>query len=208
MAVGAEATTTRPSDSSATASTIEELKCRWEASGTSLRPGVSERQIGAFERRYRAKLPDDLAEYFRCVDGMNEGETDERLMRFWRLDELRPIREITPALCMPYDGFFCFADCPLGTYDDPLGTRSYAIRLLAGVAHVIIVHRSAVSCVADSFSQFLESYLAVRSECSTSGQLPSTAIVPSSEPPARYALPRVVDAAPAPSSPLALGRRN
>jgi hypothetical protein len=163
MADGSEATTRRPSDSTALTSTIEELKRQWEASGTSLRPGVTERDIRAFERRYRVHLPNDLAEYFRSVDGMNVGETDERLIRFWRLDELRPIHEVMPHLGMPYHGFFSFADCPLGTFDDPLGSCNYAIRLLAGVTHVIIVHRKAVSCVAGSFSLFLESYLDVSS---------------------------------------------
>jgi hypothetical protein len=159
MADGSVATTSRRSDSSALASTLSWLKHRWEASGTSLRQGVSEHDIRAFERRYRVTLPDDLAEYFRRLDGMNDGETDERLMRFWRLDELRPIHEVTPPLGMPYHGFFCFADCPLGTYDDPLGTPCYAIRLLPGAAHVIIIRGNAVSCVADSFSQFLDAYL-------------------------------------------------
>ena len=134
------------------ASTLSELKIRWEVSGTAIREGASLRAIQAFEDRYAVTFPPAFAEYLRTVDGMNSGETDERLLRFWKLEELRPVHESRFDVPESYTGYFVFADCPLGEH-------GYAIRLLKGGNDVVLVGAEPLTLVAASFSEFLTAYL-------------------------------------------------
>jgi hypothetical protein len=134
------------------ASTLTELKIRWQASGTSIREGAPLRAIEAFENRYAVILPSDFAEYLQTVDGMNPGETDERLVRFWKLDELRPAHEGRFPVPETFTGYFLFADYPLGE-------QGYAIRLLLGGNEVVLLGARPPTHVAASFSEFLAGYM-------------------------------------------------
>lgn len=134
------------------ASTLSELKIRWQASGTSIREGAPLPAIEAFENRYAVILPPDFAEYLQTVDGMNLGETDEHLIRFWKLDELRPAHEGRFPVPEDLTGYFLFADYPLGE-------QGYAIRLLLGGNEVLLLGARPPTHVAASFSEFLTGYL-------------------------------------------------
>lgn len=72
------------------ASLIAEMKRGRTVSGIASRPGVAEADVREFAQRYGIRMSAALAEYFQAVDGMNAGDADENLIRFWPLVEVRP----------------------------------------------------------------------------------------------------------------------
>lgn len=135
------------------ASLIAEVQQAWLTSGATLRPGVEDVRILEFEQRYGVRMPGELAEYFRAVDGMLDGDSDTHLIRFWTLAEMRPVAlELPRADQSAYDGYFVLADYSLWAH-------AYAIRLSAGDNDVAIVGGDAPIQIASSFSNFLLIYL-------------------------------------------------
>ncbi|MDX2206350.1 MAG: SMI1/KNR4 family protein [Gemmatimonadales bacterium] len=134
-------------------SLVAEITKRWRASGLAPRPGVSEEQFRDFEERHRVRFPDDLKEYFRTVDGMDDGEWDEHLIRFWPLAMMRPVVAVLPELNRTaYDGYFVFADYSAWAH-------GYAVRMAAGGNEVAIVGGDDPIRIAPSFGDFLRGYL-------------------------------------------------
>jgi SMI1 / KNR4 family (SUKH-1) len=72
---------------------IELLKSHWLHNQIRLRPGVSLRQIEAFESRHHVCLPPDLRDYFTTVDGMDEGDADAELFSFLPLQAVKSVPE-------------------------------------------------------------------------------------------------------------------
>jgi cell wall assembly regulator SMI1 len=147
---------------------IERLKSHWLHDQIRLRPGVSLQQIEAFESRYHVCLPPDLREYFKSVDGMDEGDGDAEWFFFHPLqavksvpEELAHIRgfpdytEIVRTLPDSHSWFvivdfvFRSAAFAIRLSDDAVPTP---VRWIGDGTHHHVV--------APSFSDFLEAYLA------------------------------------------------
>ena len=95
-------------------SAIVDVRRAWAAAGIAEREGVTDADIRAFENRYGVRLPNDLAQYFKTVDGMNDGEYDDHPIHFWPLSKVRPVTaELSGADPVPYAGLFVFADYSL-----------------------------------------------------------------------------------------------
>jgi len=91
--------------------------------------GVSETALAAFEHEFSVSLPPDLRDYFLAVDGMPEDETDEEMIRFWKLEEVKALPTGAPNYASADyidnpESLFLFADYSLWAH-------AYAIRLLA-----------------------------------------------------------------------------
>jgi hypothetical protein len=124
----------------------------WNESAAALRPGVTMRDIERFERSFGVRLSEDVADYFRWVDGINEGEWDEHLIRFWPLDEVRPVLQEVPDASKRFRGYFVFADYCLWAH-------GYAVRLGSDEDDVVIAGAGRTNPGAPSFAGFLELYV-------------------------------------------------
>lgn len=133
---------------------FEQLLARWNTTGVRARRGNSLEDIRDFEERHGLFLPADLAEYFLAVDGMEQGCWDEHLIRFWPLQEVRPVlSELPEADPVAHDGFYVFADWSIWAH-------GYAIRLKGGSSNdVAIVGGEVARVVTTSFADFVEKYL-------------------------------------------------
>lgn len=128
------------------------MKEAWRKSGVALRSGATDADIEAFEHLHGARLGEDIAEYFRSIDGMNESEADEHSIRFWPLAEVRPVlQEIASAKAEMFGGYFVFADYSLWAH-------GYAVRVAEGTDDVILVGDEKPIAIAASFADFLEIY--------------------------------------------------
>ncbi len=129
------------------------VKDEWERQGGGARAGVTEVELEAFERKHGLELPEDVADYFRTVDGMSEDESDQLGIRFWSLDELRPVVEELPSVdAGAFKDYFVFADYSMWAH-------GYAVRLGQPGDDVIIVGGENPVAVAPSFREFLQLYL-------------------------------------------------
>jgi cell wall assembly regulator SMI1 len=139
---------------------LQRLRDYWAAQGLGTGALASEAALAGCERRYGVQLPPDLRAYFREVNGMArhrdfDKEWDEDLIRFYQLDEFRPLDEEWPETTVPGAGeLFVFANYSIWGW-------GYAVRLAPGAAgEVHVVYDPETVRVAGSFSEFLESYLA------------------------------------------------
>ena len=136
------------------------LKNHWLSQGLELNPGVSRQELTAFESMYQVSLPSDLRDYFLNVNGMAEGVTDNALIRFWSLNEVKPIPEEAPDYADPSciqeaQSFFLFADYCIWSH-------AYAIRLSSNYEAsnpVIIIGIEPPIQMFHSFSELVSSYL-------------------------------------------------
>lgn len=136
----------------------ETLKRFWLHQGVKLNAGASETELGAFERKYNVRLPEDLREYFATVNGFRGLEhwvTDENLISFLSLDEVQPLNEYWSPDIAGGESYFVFADCSLSAH-------VYAIRLSGDSGRgnaVVAVYDSKPVKVANSFAEFAAGYL-------------------------------------------------
>jgi cell wall assembly regulator SMI1 len=77
----------------------EGLRSNWLSRGIKINPGVSKAMLQLFESKYEVMLPDDLREYFLLLNGMDINMTDEDLIRFWPLEEVKSISEAAWLCC-------------------------------------------------------------------------------------------------------------
>lgn len=138
----------------------ESLKRHWASHDVEINAGVSEAELKAFEEKYGVVLPDDLRDYFRCVNGMPPDVVDDGMMRFWMLEEIEPLKQGAPqysdgTYVQNPETLFLFADYSIWAH-------AYAIRLgnegLESNDVVIIGYESPKS-IANSFSRFVDTYL-------------------------------------------------
>ena len=125
--------------------------------GLKTNPGVSVEELATFESRYRISLPSDLREYFLTVNGMPEGTTDNALIRFWSLNEVKPIPEGAPDYADIPDAqsLFLFADYCIWSH-------AYAIRLSSSSETsnaVFVVGDEMPIKIFESFSELVREYL-------------------------------------------------
>ena len=138
----------------------ERLREHWLAQNITIKPGVHEEALSRFETLYTVLLPRDLREYFLVMNGMREGTTDEELIRFWSLEEVKSISEESPAYSTPdylpeADSFFLFADYSIWAH-------AYSIRISNNSSQpnpVYVIGGTKPVPIADSFSEFVDLYL-------------------------------------------------
>src|SRR5690242_6044151 len=133
----------------------ESLKRHWSSHDVEINAGVSKAQLDSFESKHWVLLPEDLRDYFLCVNGMRPDVVDDGMIRFWMLKELQPLPEGAPAFAAPSyiqhpQSLFVFADYRIWTH-------AYTIRLtkVSSQSHevVIIGYKSPVT-IAQCFSEF------------------------------------------------------
>lgn len=136
---------------------IEDLKSFWRSQGIKSSPGASEEEIRSFETRYAVRLPEDFRRYLGSINGFDQSEhwvSDDNLITFLCLNEIKPLNEYWSPLVADAADFFVFADCSLSVH-------VYAIRLRNAASdqnQVVVVYEELVA-VAHSFSAFIERYL-------------------------------------------------
>ena len=135
------------------------LKNHWLSQGIEVNPGVAKEELTAFEFKYQVSLPADLRDYFLTVDGMAQGFTDNALIRFWSLNEVKPIPEEAvdyshPSYIEEAESLFLFADYCIWSH-------AYAIRLSSTEASnpIIIIGDETPTTIFGSFSELVSSYL-------------------------------------------------
>ena len=97
----------------------DRLKKHWALHNVEINAGASEADLRSFEAIYGVVLPNDLRDYFLCVNGMPQDVVDEAMIRFWMLEELKPLTEgalqySDPAYIHRPESLFLFADSAFG----------------------------------------------------------------------------------------------
>ena len=141
-------------------STFDALKAYWFAQGISCGDPASAADLAAFEARYHVRLPPALRAYFADVNWIRrtvkfEAEMDQDLIRFWPLDEVRPLSEECPEQPTPRDAasLFVLADWSIAGW-------FYVARLSETETMApIYISAEGLTQVADSFEAFVERYL-------------------------------------------------
>ena len=138
--------------------TSEALKRFWQDQRIILKPGALESELASFETKYGVCLPEDLRSYLQTVNGFDCTEhwvTDENLITFLSLNEVKPLSEYWSEEIANAVSYFVFADYSISAH-------VYAIRLsdVAAVNDVVVVYDSNLINVANSFSGFVDGYLA------------------------------------------------
>src|SRR3981189_2824679 len=72
---------------------LELIRQSWQSLDIPVRAGLSQEALRAFERRYGVRLPEDVQRFYRFMDGMEYGSTDEALYCFWPLSEVGTVPE-------------------------------------------------------------------------------------------------------------------
>jgi hypothetical protein len=138
----------------------ESLKRHWSSHDVEINAGVSKAQLDSFESKHGVVLPEDLRDYFLCVNGMPDGEVDDGMIRFWMLEELQPLTQGAPAYSdasyiQHPESLFLFADYSIWAH-------AYAIRLGSASLQsheVVIIGSESPVTIAQSFSEFVDLYL-------------------------------------------------
>lgn len=133
---------------------VDQLTQRWKESQLKIKPGASAQQLSQFEEQVGTKLRPDIRQYFAAVNGMEENEMDTDHIRFWPLEEVKPLSEDINAPESPeYKGYYLFADYLLWSH-------IYAVDLsTAGSGSIVMVGGKEPRQVASSFAEFVRLYL-------------------------------------------------
>lgn len=132
--------------------------------GVEFNDGVSENALAAFEHKFGVALPSDMREFFLTVNGMPEEVTDDEMIRFWMLEEVKPLPSGAPEFATgDYvdhpESLFLFADYSLWAH-------AYAIRLTSPEVkrnEVLLIGGDYPILLFRSFSELVDSYLADKS---------------------------------------------
>ncbi len=147
---------------------VERLRALWLSLRVRIRPGASIDAVEAFETRYGVRLPQDLVDYFRLIDGMEDTDHDEWAARFHAIHALKCLPEalaergetlddleIAPLLRDP-QRYFVLVDVLICD-------RLIAVKLgpdrRASDSPIVWIHDDRFGLMAHSFSQFLADYL-------------------------------------------------
>lgn len=138
----------------------ESLRRHWSSHNVDINAGVSEAELNSFEEKYCIILPADLRDYFSCVNGMPPQVVDDEMIRFWMLDEIKPLPQTAPAFSdstyiQNPESLFLFADYSIWAH-------AYAIRLPkapTGSNEVFIIGGDSPILLCKSFSEFVDNYL-------------------------------------------------
>jgi len=138
----------------------QSLKNHWLSHNIEINAGVSKAALDSFEAKYSVKLPADLRDYFLWVNGMPAGVVDEALIRFWALEEVKPLSEGAPDYSNPQyikkpESVFLLADYSLWAH-------AYAIHLVSAPIEsnkVFVIGGEYPIPLFNSFSELVDSYL-------------------------------------------------
>jgi hypothetical protein len=138
----------------------ESLKRHWSSHDVEINAGVSKAQLESFESKHCVVLPEDLRDYFLCVNGMPPDVVDDGMIRFWMLEELQPLTQGAPAYSdgsyiQHPESLFLFADYSIWAH-------AYAIRLgsVSSQSHeVVIIGSESPVTIAQCFTEFVDQYL-------------------------------------------------
>lgn len=137
---------------------VDALVVRWRLEGITIRSGASEEDIQRFQSRYGVWVPEDLRSFFLAVDGLEDTMEAIGSVRFWPIDEVRPVAEE----CAEFSGSFERPDQWFVFADRDLWAWAYAIKLEAdarGLNPVVLIGSSAPRIVAESFAEFVDKCL-------------------------------------------------
>ena len=140
--------------------TLDALRSYWAEWNIRPNVGATEAELSAHEARYGLGLSPDLRAYFRAVNGMAVGAggklvMDDDLICFYPLKECRPLIIESPDTAVPDAAHFLFfADYSIRIWD-------YAVWLGdgPGAGSVHVIYDPDTVKVADTFQEFLESYV-------------------------------------------------
>lgn len=138
----------------------QSLRNHWLSHNVEVNGGVSGVTLESFEQKYGVILPADLRDYFRSVNGMPSGVCDEEFIRFWMLEEVKPLPEgaldySNPRYVDSPESLFLFADYSIWAH-------AYAIRLTSDplkTNEVIIIGGDSPIPLFESFSELVDNYL-------------------------------------------------
>ena len=141
----------------------ESLRRHWLSHHIEINAGVSEAELEAFEEKFGVILPTDFREYFRCVNGMPTDVVDDGMIRFWMIEEIKPLTQGAPAYSASSyvensQSLFLFADYSMWAH-------AYAIRLASIPVQsneVIIIGYKSPVLISHSFSEFGHHYLTAK----------------------------------------------
>lgn len=142
------------------ANRAERLKNHWLSHHVDCNVGVSEIALATFEKKFGVILPADLRNYFLTVNGMPEGVTDDEMIRFWMLEEVKALPDgAADYASQDYvdnpESLFLFADYSLWAH-------AYAIRLSASPLtenSIFIIGGDYPILLFRSFSELIDGYL-------------------------------------------------
>jgi hypothetical protein len=138
----------------------ESLKRHWSSHNVDNNCGVSEPELDSFEATHRVVLPQDVRDYFMCVNGMPPDVVDDGMIRFWMLEEVKPLPQGAPKYSdsryiQNPETLFLFADYSIWAH-------AYAIRLgkvPSQFNEVVIIGYKSPVLISNSFSEFVDRYL-------------------------------------------------
>ncbi len=133
---------------------ISEVRSRWQDQGIA-RPPACRSDLARMEAEWRVQLPRVFVALYLQTDGMEEGVSDDLMIRFWPIGEVLPVDVVLEVPESPINhGLFVFADYSLWCH-------GYAIRLDASesAGAVFLVDGNRPMQVASSFAVFLRNYL-------------------------------------------------
>jgi len=137
----------------------------WRQYGLPIRPGVTSESIKAFEEKYQVLLPVDPAEYLQAVDGTGINESDENVLSFLSLAEMRPVHEVLDESGgVVYSDRFAYPNCFVFA-DYLMSSWLYAVRITSDATNLGPVYRvtandAPVQMEAASFREFMTKYVA------------------------------------------------
>jgi hypothetical protein len=138
----------------------QSLKRDWASHNLDINPGVSQVELSSFEKRYGIVMPGDFRDYFLNVNGMSRYAVDDDVIRFWMLEEVKPLDLGAPDYS---DGIYIQNPKSLFLFADySIWAHAYAIRLgnaqMQSNEVVIIGNESSIT-ICESFSEFVDAYL-------------------------------------------------
>ena len=145
-------------------SNLQRLKNHWTSHHIEFNDGVPRDYLEAFEDRFRVVLPADMRDFYLTMNGVPADTTDEELIRFWTLEEVKPISSEAPAFATPdyinnAESLFVFADYSLWAHAYAIRLDSYQLDrneiFIIGGDYPLLLFRS--------FSELVDSYLTDKS---------------------------------------------
>ena len=132
---------------------------RWSNSDLTIRDGVTSERIKVFENQYSVVLPQQVVDYFRFVDGMDD-EMYRDMYRFWKLEQVRPVFDVLSGHDFSerdaYPSYFVFADYMINSW-------CYAVLLTEdgqqpAPVRFVTYSDSPGGFAANSFQSFMQQY--------------------------------------------------
>lgn len=144
---------------------LSTIRTHWQSLGVSIEEGLSEKEILEFENRNGIRMPDEMRNFYRLMDGMNQGEADDDWISFWPLSQVSTIPEkLSHFRGIPDYGeieailpeaakYFVFAD-------HSIWLHVYAVKLskLSETSEVVWICGKHFKPIAASFGDFLNQY--------------------------------------------------